>query len=48
MNSIENRKLCYTHYIGDCDSKAHNEVVKLMDALYQNNVSMVFGFVGMT
>ena len=28
MNSIENRKLRYTHYIGDGDSKAHNEVVK--------------------
>ena len=28
MNSIENRKLRYTHYIGDGDSKAYNEVVK--------------------
>ena len=28
MNFIENRKLCYTHYIGDGDSKAYNEVVK--------------------
>ena len=28
MNSIENQKLRYTHYIGDGDSKAHNEVVK--------------------
>ena len=28
MNSIENGKLRYTHYIGDGDSKAHNEVVK--------------------
>ena len=28
MNSIENRKLHYTHYIGDGDSKANNEVVK--------------------
>ena len=48
MNSIENRKLRYTHYIGDCDSKAYNELVTVMDALYQNNVSTVFGFVGMT
>ena len=28
MNSVENRKLRYTHYIGDGDSKAYNEVVK--------------------
>ena len=28
MNSIENRKLHYAHYIGDGDSKAYNEVVK--------------------
>ena len=28
MNPIENRKLHYTHYIGDGDSKACNEVVK--------------------
>ena len=28
MNSIENQKLRYIHYIGDGDSKAHNEVVK--------------------
>ena len=28
MNSTENRKLRYTHYIGDDDSKAYNEVVK--------------------
>ena len=28
MNSIENRKLHYTHYIGDGYSKACNEVVK--------------------
>ena len=28
LNSIENRKLRYTHYIGDSDSKACNEVVK--------------------
>ena len=28
MNSIENWKLRYTHYIGDGDSKAYNEVVK--------------------
>ena len=28
MNSIENRKLRYTHHIGDGDSKAHNKVVK--------------------
>ena len=28
MNSVENGKLRYTHYIGDGDSKAHNEVVK--------------------
>ena len=27
MNSIQNRKLRYTHYIGDGDSKAYNEVV---------------------
>ena len=28
VNSIENRKLCYTYYIGDGKSKAYNEVVK--------------------
>ena len=28
MSSIEHRKLRYTHYIGDGDSKAYNDVVK--------------------
>ena len=28
INCIENRKLRYTHYIGDGDSKTYNEVLK--------------------
>ena len=45
MNSIENQKLRYRHYIGDCDSKAHNEVVKIdpyPDIVVEKNVLAIY------